>query len=80
MVHDWRKGKGERHGPLYDAATGAEVLRVFYYDDVTHRVGRYAQGPSGGLIVVGLGPVELWETRPLRFDNDDADTPIIVGG
>lgn len=52
----------------FDARTGEEVQRVFFYDTNTHRLGRYLLNEHGCCFVGENDEVAgVWETRPLRL-------------
>ncbi len=68
-VMDWRVNADHLpRGRAVDAVTGEYLPLVFFYDTTLHLLGRY-QADANGQPVTSLGvPVEIWETRQLRFE------------
>jgi hypothetical protein len=75
MIYDYRRDSQEQPGLqllLVDRITG-EALPVFYYDDETHRCGRYVRDFDGSFLGVWgedrikdeAKILEVWEIREL---------------
>lgn len=73
MQFDIRKGSWPLGQHLacvaLDAVTGDRVPMVFFYDDESHLVGRYAVNDKGNCYVSPgtRDAAKAWETRQLRF-------------